>query len=91
MTSPIQVHPLNATGLRRLTVCPPYFSPVDFDCAVKPKIILDWIWINLTGRFYMSDHYRTKETKLEIVTRVAFEIPSEASYFALCVSEINKF
>jgi hypothetical protein len=88
-------NPLNAHNLRIVKNCPPHFYAVDFDLRSKPKIITDWIYENLSGRFYFGDVVNTgtaeSEKNFSLQKRAAFEIHSEASYFALVLTEINKF
>ena len=54
--------------------------------------ITDWIYENLTGRFYYGDEYYLHESngKVGMSKCAAFEIPGEASYFALQLDAINK-
>ncbi len=89
------VNPLNVAGLRQLDHCPPRFFPVDFDLSCKQKKISDWIWTNLHGRFYLGDTYgidrSSKSSTTFLKKRAAFEIHSEASYFAMILTDLNKF
>ena len=88
-----QANPLNIFGLRRLAWCPPHFEKVKFNLRAEEKTISDWIHTHLTGRFYLDLNYvhSLKEgTHVEITHCAAFEIASEASYFALFLDEINK-
>lgn len=86
-----EANPLVVFGLRQLDHCPPHFTPVDFKIRVQPKVISDWIWDNLSGRFYYGDHYyKTESGSVDMDKRVAFEIPGEASMFALILDQINK-
>jgi hypothetical protein len=66
---------------------------VDFDLSASPKKITDWIYENLTGRFYFGEVFlhNANNGQFTISKRAAFEIHSEASYFALVLPEINKF
>ena len=95
MTVNYQPNPLNTFDLRRLEHCPPHFAVVDFSISCNEKKIQDWIWANLSGRFYLGDYYAStnQDTKPRTVLqkRAAFEIAGEASYFALFLPEINKF
>lgn len=87
------VNQLNNHNLRELDHCPPHFFPVDFDLSANEKRLRDWIWENLQGRFYFGDTYGTGENAKNsyLKKRAAFEIHSEASYFAICLPELNKF
>lgn len=89
-----QPNPLNTHNLRVVGHCPPHFYAVDFNLCCRPKKISDWIYENLHGRFFFGDvvtHDSNSSRSMQIQKRAAFEIHSEASYFALMLSEINKF
>ena len=80
-------------GLRRVDNNPPHSTPVLFDLTCQEKTITDWVWENLDGRFYIGDHY-TEDTQNGSMTAqkmASFEIPGEASYFALILNTINKY
>ena len=86
-----EVNPLAVYGLREVEHCPPHFTAVDFDCKTSDKIISDWIWANLSGRFYFGDHYyKADDGTVNLTKRAAFESPGEASMFALILDQINK-
>ena len=80
-----EVNPLNVHGLRQLDWCPPHFAQVQFEAHVADKIISGWIYENLSSRFYIGS--TDPENKRQ--TLVAFESPGEASYFSLCLNQIN--
>ena len=80
-------NPLNVHNLRVLNHCPPHFYAVDFDLSCPAKQLSDWIYVNLSGRFYFGEVAEGRK----LYHRAAFEIHSEASYFALSLSDINKF
>ena len=85
-----EANPLAVFGLRELVHCPPHFVAVDFDVKCNPKTISDWIWANLAGRFYYGDHYyKSDNNTVQIIKRAAFEIPGEASMFALILDQLN--
>ena len=87
-----EANPLTVFGLRKLEHCPPHFTKVEFDLRVQEKLILDWIWTNLSGRFWYDDLYYTSEAgNTEFRKCAAFEIPGEASMFALILDTINTF
>ena len=87
-----EVNPLNVSGLRRVSHCPPHFHFIDFDLRSNEKAITDWVYENLSGRFYFGDQYNYNTTthRLEMCKRLAFEIPGELSYFGLCIDSVNK-
>jgi len=67
--------------------CPPHFVKVCFDLSASEKKITDWVYENLTGRFYVGDEY----TEGDVQKMVSFEIPGEASYFSLILDTINQY
>lgn len=86
-----EVNPLNVFGLRRLSFCPPHFTKVPFANYVDAKIITDWIFENMTGRFCLIDDYQETPGEARIVPNkcAAFEEPGEASMFILMLDTIN--
>lgn len=85
-----EVNPLNVFGLRRLEHCAPHLVPVDFDLRCDPKVISDWIYENLAGRFYLGDSYYLDDRgRVQIIHRAAFEEPGEAMLFGLMIDQIN--
>ena len=79
-------NPLNIFGLRQLDHCPPHFTVIEFELHCSAKDISDWIYENLEGRFWYGDvQFNSQYSKA-----VGFERASEASYFALILSSINK-
>lgn len=85
-----EVNPLAVHGLRKLEHCPKHFTCVEFEIRTREKVILDWIWANLEGRFYIGDRYYLSETgALNAHKCVGFELPSEASFFSLILNTIN--
>lgn len=87
-----EVNPLAVWGLRRLEHCPPHFTSVDFDLRCDEKSVTDWIWDNLSGRFYFGDIYRENPASSGIVVckRASFEQGAEASFFGMMLDTINK-
>lgn len=85
-----QPNPLNVFGLRQLEHNPPHFTTVSFDIRVGQKQITDWIWENLSGRFWVGDVYSLNENGGLMMCRAAsFEHAAEASYFSLLLDQIN--
>lgn len=86
-----EANPLAVFGLRELEHCPPHFSQVHFDLKCSQKAITDWVWTNLSGRFWCGDwYYKDSSNNVQIQKCVAFEIPGEASMFALVLDQINQ-
>lgn len=85
-----EVNPLAVFGLRELEHCPPHFTQVTFDLKTQDKRITDWIWVNLTGRFYYGDwYYKDSANNVHVQKCAAFETAGEASMFALMLDQIN--
>lgn len=84
-----EVNPLNVHGLRQLKHCPPHFTEVVFDLNTNEKAISDWIFENLTGRFYVGYTDKIHDEKYSRFYCAAFEEPGEASFFSMFLSQIN--
>lgn len=86
------INPLNVFGLRELSHCPPHFCRVTFDLASTERRIKDWIYENLSGRFWIGDVYHSTDTGNTVMQKcVAFELHSEASYFGLFLDKFNSW
>jgi len=87
-----EVNALSVFGLRRVDHCPAHFTQFAFDLQASDKTVTDWIYENLAGRFYYGDRYFVHGVngKVGMNKCVAFELPGEASYFALQLDTINK-
>lgn len=88
-----EANPLNVFDLRQLSICPPHFEKIVFDLRTNVKDISDWIYENLSGRFYIGDTFipnpDSPTSALMIQKLVAFERHEEASYFGLFLPTIN--
>jgi hypothetical protein len=85
-----QPNPLNVFGLRQLEHRPPHFTSISFDIRVGQKLITDWIWENLEGRFWIGEtYYPTENGSVTFQKSVSFEHAAEASMFALMLDQIN--
>ena len=99
-----EVNPLNLWNMRQVEgTCPPHFERVEFDLYMHqtPKEYSDWIWENLEGRFWLGEMYNYDTTvtdtygpdkrtqRITMSTCAAFELPSEATMFAMCLSQIS--
>lgn len=82
---------LNVHQLRRVEHCPPHFTKVTFSLATSEKNITDWIWENLTNRFYLGDVVVAEDNGTQMCKCAGFEEEGEASYFALMLDTINKY
>lgn len=81
---------LSIFGIRELKHCPPHFSQVVFDLHTSEKEISDWIHEHLDGRFYAGQiDVPHAPNKIMRQYCVAFEIPGEASFFAMYLSQFN--
>jgi len=76
-------NPLAIFNMRKMDYCPPHFQKLVFTLGTGEKDILDWIYENTEGRFYLSTEANGNEC-------VAFEVHNEATYFALFLTQINK-
>ena len=86
-----EANPLALFGLRRVEHLPPHFVKVLFDSYTQEKTLTDWVYENLSGRFYYGEYYKEGEGGKTASTRcIAFEEPGEASYFTLILDTINK-
>ena len=77
-----EANPLAVFNMRKLEHCPPHFQKLIFKLETNERDILDWIFENTAGRFYLM-------TDINSNTCVAFEIHNEATYFTLFLSQIN--
>lgn len=87
-----EANPLDVFGLRQLDHCPPHFGTIAFDLRANMKDITDWIYENLSGRFYVGDYFDANETdssRVKMHKIVGFELHEEASYFGLFLPNIN--
>jgi hypothetical protein len=84
-----EVNPLSVFGLRRVEHCPPHFTTFLFDSYVSEKVISDYIYEHLTGRFYLGDCFNEVDGTKTSQKMAAFELASEASYFSLVLNTIN--
>lgn len=85
-----EANPLTVHSLRELGHCPPHFIQVQFDLRGQKKIVTDWIWENLDGRFWFGDIYLpTDGGSITMNSCAGFEIPGEASMFSLCLDQIQ--
>ena len=85
-----EANPLAVFGLRELDHCPPHFTRVEFALRTNEKTISDWIWTNLSGRFWYGDWYSKHDELVNVQKCAAFEIAGEASMFALILDQINR-
>ena len=90
MQREIIINPLDVFGLRQLDYCPPHFHIVKFDLRTGAKDIENWIYENLSGRFYMGNYIAVDSDRtMSLQKIVAFELHEEASYFGLFLPTIN--
>jgi hypothetical protein len=87
-----EVNPLNVFGLRRLDHCPPHFEVLCFDLKTQEKNITDWIYENLSSRFFFGEAWiPNPESGLTICNKVGFEDSRELSYFGMFLDTINVY
>ena len=81
-------NPLAVFNMQRVPFCPPHFQTITFDLRCGEKPILDWIYENTEGRFFLG--MRAAYAAGSIATEcVGFETHSEATYFSLFLPSIN--
>ncbi|MCX7592709.1 MAG: hypothetical protein N2235_02895 [Fischerella sp.] len=90
-----EINPLNVFDLREVKHLPPHFFVLEIDSnqQVEKNIYQNWIYENLSGRFYIgSTLIKSSEPPYRKIWQkiVAFEISSEASFFALVKDQIKK-
>jgi hypothetical protein len=84
-----EVNPLNVFGLREVGHCPPHFTRVFYVLMTSERNIKNWIYDNLSGRFWMGDIYDPDSSSGTTSACVAFELGSEASFFTLVLDQFN--
>ena len=88
-----EINQLDVFGLRQLEHCPPHFEIVEFELKTNLKVIIDWIYENLSGRFFIGDRLlydnNSDSKKLHMIKVAAFELHEESSYFGLFLPNIN--
>ena len=89
-----EVNPLNVFDLREVPNVPPHFTKMTFDLVAAEKDISNWIYENMEGRFFLSGSFYSKNDgatggRYTISACVAFELPSEATYFSMMLPSIN--
>ncbi len=87
-----EANPLAVHNLREVVYAPPHFVPVHFELRTSHKQVIDWIWENFEGRFWVGDtYYGTDKGSVSMCACAAFEIPGEASMFTLCLDQIQNY
>lgn len=90
MLSNGDVNLLNLHELRQLNHCPPHFEKLTIEIKNNNQIkfISDWLYENLEGRFYVGYGFDNGTSVSNRTIMVAFELPSEATYFSLMLNQI---
>lgn len=87
-----KVNPLNLFEKRRVEFCPPYFESITINPSYNLlKAIDDWIYDNLSGRYYLGKTIDLEEISSSIKSKykIAFEDPKEMSYFMLACPHLK--
>jgi hypothetical protein len=87
-----KINALNLFEKRRVEFCPPYFEYVVINPSYNLlKAIDDWIYDNLSGRYYLGKTVDLEETNSSIRSKykIAFENPKELSYFMLACPHLK--
>jgi hypothetical protein len=81
----MKVNPLNVHQVRRASFCPPYFETAELSKRSNlSRLIDEWIYSNLAGRYYIGETVISEEgSSLRHTTVIGFETPSELSLFML--------
>lgn len=93
------VNLLDVHGMRRVDHNPPHFKSIVLDKKIPPKFLTDWIYLNLSGRFYLSDYVSIDEINHRVKNvnqlytacqsmLVSFEDESELTYLCLSLDNI---
>jgi hypothetical protein len=82
-------NPLNTHNLRIAEHNYEHFTPVYFEIRVAESAIINWVYENLEGRFWLGDYYYTDTYGFGMKKCISFENPGEASYFAMFLDTIN--
>jgi len=71
---------LELKRLRQLEFYSPHLTVVDISQYRRfEKKVIDWVWANTSGRFWIGDCYIDQAWKFLI----CFEVPYEATFFSL--------
>jgi len=89
-------NPLNVLEIRELDYLPSNWEKVDLNIQNHWRIqynldeIRKWIYNNLQGRFCVVSDTGIIDNKMEIVYKIGFEIPGEATMFSLGCSVLHE-
>lgn len=82
-----EINPLAVHNLRELKHKVPHAEVITFKLKTHEKIIVNWLYENTAGRFFVET---TKNDKGFMDMTIAFENHEESSFFALQMDAINK-
>lgn len=84
-----EVNPLSVHGIQRSGWCPPHFTKITID-HIPEKPLIDWIYENLSGRFYVDVVDILEGNTYVRHLHIGFEDAGEATYFNLFLPELRK-
>lgn len=91
------VNLLDIHGMRRVEHNPPHFKSIVLEKKIPPKVLIDWIYLNLSGRFHISDYFSLTEINERANSAinqscqsilVSFEDGSELTFLCLSLDNI---
>ena len=88
-------NPLNVLEIRELDFLPKSWETVSLTNMISYRAeyqigeFRKWIYNNLSGRFCIVSDLEIINNKMEIVFKVGFEVPGEATMFSLGCSHLH--
>jgi len=88
----VDINPLAAARLREVSHIPPHFTISDLSVHIPTEVYRNWIYENLSGRFYLGDRLAESRNHSNIVSIacVAFEDSAENTFFTLSIDSIER-
>lgn len=77
-------NPLAVFNMRKMDFCPVHFERLEFKQLCETRALLNWIYENTEGRFYLRSDGAHRNTE------IGFETHSEATYFSIMMHSFNK-
>jgi hypothetical protein len=86
------LNPLEVLNSRKLTTVPPHFSKMKISDTEYFEGIEDWVRVKLKGRYaiYKIPSYDQSSNNLKTSVHIAFEEPSELTYFILACPQLRR-
>lgn len=85
------VNPLNALGIRKVPFPAHhfYYTLLPKYTPTYHKVIDDWIYANLNGRYYIGQAIDLIDNTIVFSTKIGFEQEKELTFFKLACPHIN--